>query len=121
MPKVHVALDRHWLVSTFPMIGSDKVRLLGDAGIDITSHVRSEAELRRTSRLLNAILGNLSVMAGRLAPDGSVLEMSGRGLAEVGLAAPALVGSNLLEQYPVVRAGFDRALRGRPTTVIWEK
>jgi signal transduction histidine kinase/CheY-like chemotaxis protein len=120
VPEVHVARGRHWLVSTFPMIGADRVQLLGVAGTDITSHVRSEAELRRTSRLLNAILGNLSVMAGRLAPDGTVLEMRGRGLTEMGLKEEHLVGAILPGRWPVVRPAFERALRGRPTTVLWD-
>ncbi len=120
VPEVHVSRGKHWLVSTFPITGGDRVELLGVAGTDITSLVRSEAELRRTSRLLNAILGNLSVMAGRIAPDGTILEMRGRGLAEIGVREENLVGSNLTERYPELRAGFERALRGKATTVLWQ-
>jgi PAS domain-containing protein/two-component sensor histidine kinase len=120
IPEVHVAGDRHWLLSSFPLAGQDGVQLTGIAGTDITAQVRTEAEARRTSRLLSAILDNLSVMAGRVAADGTVLEMRGFGLAEMGLMESQIVGQNLLDYCPPVRPHFEMARRGLPAAFVWE-
>lgn len=119
-PVLHLKGERHWLVSTFPMTDSHGTALHGFAGTDITTQVLSEQELRRTSSLLNGILTNLSVIAGRLDSEGRVLEMRGRGLAEIGITESDLKGKNLLEQCPATAAGFEKAKRGEKANFVWE-
>ncbi|HET7537690.1 MAG TPA: ATP-binding protein [Candidatus Didemnitutus sp.] len=120
LPDLHVSGNRHWLLSSFPMTGDNGVELIGIAGTDVSAQVKSEADARDTARLLSAILENLSVMAGRLAPDGTIVEMRGLGLAEVGLVETRMVGHNIFEYFPSVRPHFEQARSGTPAAFVWE-
>ena len=119
-PRIAVVGGRHWLVSTFPMLDEDGVRLQGFAGTDITERVKSEEELRRTSKLLNGILDSLSVLACRMDAQGNVLEMRGRGMKELGWRESEMVGTNLVEKFPETAAAFQQALNGEPASLVLE-
>ncbi|WP_438483418.1 PAS domain-containing protein [Oleiharenicola lentus] len=119
-PLLHLTGDRHWLVSTFPMTDSQGTALQGFAGTDITTQVLSEQALRRTSNLLNGILSNLSVIAGRLDSDGNILEMRGSGLREIGMTEEGMRGVNLVEKCPATAAGFAKAKLGQKANYVWE-
>ena len=79
--------DRHWLVNSFEMVGSDQRRLHGFTALDVSERVRAENEHRKTTQLLDSIMQNLPVIVGRIAADGRVVEASGRGLEHAGLLA----------------------------------
>src|SRR5690606_35980777 len=65
-PLLNSSQQRHWLTNRFPMIQEDAPPLLGLAAIDITERVMAEERLRQTTQLLDGIVNNLPVIAGRL-------------------------------------------------------
>lgn len=73
-------------------------------------HVQSE--LRRTSNLLNSVLSQLPVIAGRLDRTGTILEARGRGLRSLGIHENALVGLNVPLELPSVAGSVKAALAG---------
>lgn len=70
------------------------------------------AELRKTNRLLDAIVTRLPVTAVRVDADGTILEMRGRGWECLGYHDGDLVGRTLQREIPELRAGLERALKG---------
>ncbi len=75
-------------------------------------HFATQAELRRTSQLLNGVLSSLPVMAGRLDGKGTILEVHGRGLQLLELDERTMVGANVLEQWPQHADQVRAALEG---------
>jgi signal transduction histidine kinase/ActR/RegA family two-component response regulator len=117
---LHLKSDRHWLVSTFPMTDTQGTALQGFAGTDITTQVLSEQELRRTSSLLNGILTNLSVIAGRFDAEGKVVEMRGRGLRDIGLVEGDGESERIIEQSPLTLDALEKVRRGEKANFVWE-
>jgi signal transduction histidine kinase/FixJ family two-component response regulator len=104
--------DRHWLVNSFEMVGSDQRRLHGFTALDVSERVRAENEHRKTTQLLDSIMQNLPVIVGRIAADGRVVEASGRGLEHAGLQPDTLPGHVFGELYPSAADAIREALAG---------
>lgn len=64
------------------------------------------AELRKTNRLLDAIVTRLPVTAVRVDADGTILEMRGRGWECLGYHDGDLVGRTLQREIPELWAAF---------------
>lgn len=92
----------------------DEIRGRGAIGfaIDVTSRVEAEKESRRQARLLQSILKNLPVIAGRLDGEGRVVEVQGEGLQERELAPRHLLGKVFADLYPQSRDAVAHALAG---------
>lgn len=80
--------------------------------IDVTSRVEAENESRRQARLLQSILRNLPVIAGRLDAQGRVVEAQGEGLPPRELAPKHLLGRVFSEVFPQSREAIAMALTG---------
>lgn len=80
--------------------------------IDVTSRVEAENESRRQARLLQSILKNLPVIAGRLDEQGRVVEVQGEGLQARELAPRYLLGRVFSEVFPQSREAVAHALTG---------
>ncbi len=92
----------------------DEIRGRGAIGfaIDVTSRVEAEQESRRQARLLQSILKNLPVIAGRLDGEGRVVEAQGEGLQELDFAPRELQGRVFSELFPQSRDAIAHALAG---------
>lgn len=92
----------------------DEVRGHGAIGfaVDVTARVVAETERRREARLLQSILRNLPVIAGRLDAQGRVVEARGEGLARHHLAPAHILGRSLAEAFPQSRFAIVQALAG---------
>jgi signal transduction histidine kinase/ActR/RegA family two-component response regulator len=92
----------------------DEIRGRGAIGfaIDVTSRVEAEKESRRQARLLQSILKNLPVIAGRLDAHGRVVEAQGEGLQPCELAPRQLLGRVFSELFPQSREAIAHALSG---------
>ncbi|MDB6113422.1 MAG: multi-sensor signal transduction histidine kinase [Lacunisphaera sp.] len=111
-PRPCVSGDRHWLVNSFPMVGSDRRRLNGFTAVDVTERVNAENERRRTTQLLDSIMQSLPVIAGRLDAGGRVVEARGRGLEHAGVQPGDLIGRVFAQVYPDARDAVREALAG---------
>ncbi len=80
--------------------------------IDVTSRVAAENESRRQARLLQSILRNLPVIAGRLDAQGRVIEAQGEGLPARELAPRHLLGRVFSDVFPQSREAISLALDG---------
>jgi Signal transduction histidine kinase len=92
----------------------DEIQGRGAVGfaIDVTSRVEAENESRRQARLLQSILRNLPVVAGRLDAQGRVLEAQGEGLQARELAPRHLEGRVFSDVFPQSREAIAQALAG---------
>ena len=92
----------------------DEVRGQGAIGfaVDVTARVVAETERRREARLLQSILRNLPVIAGRLDAQGRVVEARGEGLARHHLSPAHILGRSLAEAFPQSRSAINDALAG---------
>jgi signal transduction histidine kinase/CheY-like chemotaxis protein len=92
----------------------DEVRGRGAIGfaIDVTSRVEAEKESRRQARLLQSILKNLPVIAGRLDAEGRVIEAQGEGLQPRELSPAQLEGRIFSDLFPHSREAIAHALAG---------
>jgi signal transduction histidine kinase len=111
-PEACVRGDRHWLASSFDMIGTDRRRLHGFTALDVSERVHAENEHRKTTQLLESILQNVPVIVGRIDPQGRVVEASGRGLEHAGLQPDDLLGQVFAERHPASADGIRDALAG---------
>lgn len=111
-PQPCVQGERHWLVNSFAMVGSDHRRLHGFTALDVSERVRAENEHRKTTQLLDSIIRNLPVIVGRIDPNGRVVEASGRGLQHAGMQPDTLTGQVFAELYPSAADGIRDALAG---------
>ncbi len=80
--------------------------------INVTARVVAEAERRRQAQLLQSVLRNLPVIAGRLDPSGLVVEAQGDGLRQYNLAPGRILGRALADLFPQSRAAITEALAG---------
>lgn len=80
--------------------------------VDVTARVEAETERNRQARLLQSILKNLPVIAGRLDAAGRVTEVHGSGLAHLEISAARLAGKVFSDVYPQSRPFVAEALRG---------
>lgn len=76
------------------------------------SHARMLETVRQKSQLLQGLLENLPMIAGRINPAGLVVEAQGRGLERHGLGPDTLVGRPFAELHPQLGTAVDEALRG---------
>lgn len=104
--------NRQWLASKFPMVPEEGPPMLGLAAIDITDRVKAEQDLRHTTQVLDGIVSNLPVIAGRLDDQGRVTEVAGLGIRRFGRDPASWVGVNLLEMLPQFRDKVEQALQG---------
>lgn len=70
------------------------------------------SELRKTNRLLDAMVTRLPVAVVRIDSDGTVLESRGRGWESLGFRPGEMVGRRLQEEMPDCAAGLNHALEG---------
>lgn len=111
---------RDWLVNTFPMVDAHGRHLRGLTAVEVTERVRVEANLRRTTRILNGLLSSLPLIASSVDAKGAFLESNGRGLRDIGLVDGALVGVNVQDVYPKAAAHIRKAIMGGTVNFLWE-
>jgi len=104
--------SRSWLASKFPMVPEEGPPMLGLAAIDITDRVKAEQKLRHTTQVLDGIVSNLPVIAGRLDDKGVVTEVAGQGMRRFGRETGDWIGVNLLEVLPQFRDKVEQAING---------
>ncbi|MBW8780443.1 MAG: PAS domain-containing protein [Verrucomicrobia bacterium] len=80
--------------------------------VNVTARVEAEEERNRQARLLQSVLNNLPVIAGRLDASGRVVEVQGSGLANHEIGPKILPGHVFTELYPHCRESIAAALRG---------
>lgn len=76
------------------------------------SHAKTLSSLRKTSALLEGVLSNLPMIAGRLDAEGRVVELEGNRLEQHGLTPARLVGQPLASLYPQLAPAIADALAG---------
>jgi PAS domain S-box-containing protein len=103
---------RHWLTSRFPMVQEDRPPMIGLAAIDITDRVHAEEKLRQTTQVLDGIINNLPVIAGRLDDTGIITEIAGAGLRRFGRDSAGWIGTNLMDLLPQFRDKVEQAIQG---------
>ncbi|MBC8009140.1 MAG: PAS domain-containing protein, partial [Burkholderiales bacterium] len=80
--------------------------------VDVTTRVEAEKGRRRQAGLLDSILRNLPVLAGRLDLEGRVVEASGEGLLPHQMAPAQLLGHEFAARFPQSRRAIAEALAG---------
>lgn len=103
--------SRHYFDCYFRFDESQGRGAIGFA-IDVTPRVEAENESRRQARLLQSILKNLPVIAGRLDAQGRVIESQGEGLHAHELAPRRIQGRVFAELFPQSREAIGLALKG---------
>jgi PAS domain S-box-containing protein len=83
--------------------------------IDVTDRVAAETERNRQSELLSSIMSRLPVVAGRLDPEGRIVDAQGTGLDQTGLRPETIIGKKFVQLFPQSRASMAAALRGDST------
>jgi PAS domain-containing protein/DNA-binding NarL/FixJ family response regulator/two-component sensor histidine kinase len=104
--------DRHWLISSFPMVEKSGRALQGIAAIDITTRIHAEEALRKTSEFLNGMLATLPVAVARIDENGTIREARGQALAALGLGDNELKGDSIYSLFPQAVASIQQALAG---------
>lgn len=104
--------DRHWLISSFPMVEKSGRALQGIAAIDITTRINAEEALRKTSEFLNGMLATLPVAVARLDEHGTIREARGQALAALGVGDNELNGTDVAALFPEAADSIQRALAG---------
>lgn len=103
---------RHWLANKFPMVQQEGPPMVGLAAIDITDRVEAEGKLLQTTQVLDGIVSNLPVIAGRLDQNGVVMEVAGLGIRRFAQDPADWVGIDLLDVLPQFRDKVEQALHG---------
>ncbi|WP_139920849.1 PAS domain S-box protein [Hymenobacter sp. DG01] len=85
---------------------------------DITQRQEAEAELEYKTQLLDHILASLPLILGRLAPDGTYLELTGKGLRRLDVQDNELVGHHVFGVFPSLTEPTRRLLAGEPVAFI---
>lgn len=85
---------------------------------DITQRQEAEAELNYKTQLLEHILASLPVILGRLAPDGTYLELTGKGLRRLDVQDNELVGHRVFGVFPSLTEPTRRLLAGESVAFI---
>jgi signal transduction histidine kinase/CheY-like chemotaxis protein len=104
--------NRHWLVSSFPMVEKTGRHLQGIAAIDITTRINAEEQLRKTSEFLNGMLATLPVAVARVDETGTIREARGQALAGLGLRDNELTGQSISQLFPDSVAAIRQAMNG---------
>ncbi|WP_158277393.1 PAS domain-containing protein [Opitutus sp. ER46] len=104
--------NRHWLISSFPMVEQNGRALQGLAAIDITTRINAEEALRKTSEFLNGMLATLPVAVARVDENGTIREARGQALAALGLRDNELNGASIFSLFPQAETSIQQALGG---------
>ncbi|MDO8540319.1 MAG: PAS domain-containing protein [Opitutaceae bacterium] len=111
-PTHYYHANRHWLLSSFPMVEKTGRHLQGIAAIDITTRINAEEALRKTSEFLNGMLATLPVAVARVDAQGMIREARGQALAALGLRENELTGDTILSLFPEAAESIRQALAG---------
>lgn len=114
-----------WFSSTKVALYDDHQEIIGLVGIsrDITRLKQTEAALRASEEQLRTVLESAPVIFWSADRDGVITMLQGRGLAEIGLAPNALVGSSIMERIAPraeLQDYFWSALGGQDVAVMVE-
>jgi CheY-like chemotaxis protein len=104
--------NRHWLISSFPMVEKSGRALQGIAAIDITTRINAEEALRKTSEFLNGMLATLPVAVARVDEHGTIREARGQALAALGLRDNELNGASIFSLFPTAAGSIEQAMAG---------
>lgn len=104
--------DRHWLISSFPMVEKSGRALQGIAAIDITTRINAEEALRKTSEFLNGMLATLPVAVARVDDNGTIREARGQALAALDVRDNELNGASIYSLFPQAVGAIRQALAG---------
>lgn len=112
--------QRHWLVTSFPMVENTGRNLQGIAAIDITSRIDAEEALRKTSALLNGVLASLPVAVARIDENAIIRESRGHALATLGVRDNELSGTSIFALFPQATDPIRKALAGESVNFVSE-
>jgi PAS domain-containing protein/two-component sensor histidine kinase len=104
--------NRHWLISSFPMVEKSGRQLHGIAAIDITTRINAEDALRKTSEFLNGMLATLPVAVSRVDEHGTIREARGQALTALGVRDNELTGRSITTLFPDAEAAIREAMGG---------
>lgn len=104
--------NRHWLISSFPMVEQSGRALQGIAAIDITTRINAEEALRKTSEFLNGMLATLPVAVTRVDEHGIIREARGQALGALGASDNELNGKSIFALFPNADAPIHQAMSG---------
>lgn len=104
--------NRHWLISSFPMVENNGRALQGIAAIDITTRINAEEALRKTSEFLNGMLATLPVAVARVDEHGTIREARGQALAALGVGDNELSGASIFSLFPDAGGSVQQAMNG---------
>jgi signal transduction histidine kinase/CheY-like chemotaxis protein len=104
--------NRHWLISSFPMVETSGRALQGIAAIDITTRINAEEALRKTSEFLNGMLATLPVAVARVDEHGTIREARGQALSALGLRDNELNGASIFSLFPNAADSIQQAMTG---------
>lgn len=119
-PSHHYQANRHWLVSSFPMVEKTGRHLQGIAAIDITTRINAEEALRKTSEFLNGMLATLPVAVARLDENGTIREARGQALSALGLRDNELNGGSIFSLFPNSTPSIREAMAGGSVNFVSE-
>jgi signal transduction histidine kinase/CheY-like chemotaxis protein len=117
-PTHHFHSNRHWLISSFPMVEKSGRPLQGIAAIDVTTRINAEEALRKTSEFLNGMLATLPVAVARIDEHGVIREARGQALASLGLADNELTGASIYSLFADAGEPISQALAGGSANFI---
>jgi signal transduction histidine kinase/ActR/RegA family two-component response regulator len=111
-PSHYFNANRHWLISSFPMVEKTGRHLRGIAAIDITTRIHAEEALRKTSEFLNGMLATLPVAVARIDEEGLIREARGQALTALGMGDNTLTGRRIQTLFPGATPVIEQALNG---------
>ncbi|HUR56480.1 MAG TPA: response regulator [Opitutaceae bacterium] len=111
-PSHYFHANRHWLITSFPMVEKTGRHLQGIAAIDITTRINAEEALRKTSEFLNGMLATLPVAVARIDEQGTIREARGQALSALGVRDNELTGDSIFSLFPDSTAVIRQALGG---------
>src|SRR5690554_1303239 len=112
---------RHFEVTSTPVVYEGRAAVQTIAR-DITRQKQVEEALIKSERLLRAIVTNLPVVVCAIDPSGVVTMIEGKGLENLPVRAPELIGHSIFaicKEFPAIVDAFQQAAAGQPahTTV----
>ena len=87
---------------------------------DVTALNATQEELHYKSLVLERLLSNVPMILTRFRPDGTCLEAMGVGFEVLGMEGSTLVGRNVFEEFPLMRAQMLSVLGGGQTRFLAE-
>lgn len=112
VPAPFFHANRHWLVSSFPMVEQNGRALQGIAAIDVTTRIEAEEALRKTSEFLNGMLATLPVAVARVDEHGTIREARGQALSAFGVRDNELDGASIFSLFPRAADAIRQAMAG---------